>query len=98
MPQYPYTPQASQTHLNITAATVVKASPGRLFHATVVVGGSSAGSINDTATTGGVAASNEITALGTLAGVAFDSAAGWPCSTGIVVTPGTGQTIAVAFS
>lgn len=79
---------------NITAATVIKAAPGRLAKISVVVAGSAAGTVNDCATTGAVAAANEIGAISNTVGVVdFD----WPCATGIVVTPGTGQTLAVSY-
>lgn len=80
---------------NITVATAVKASAGFVGVATVVVAGSGLGTINDCATTGAAAASNAIASLD-------DSAPNtvplnFPCGTGIVVVPGTGQTIAISW-
>lgn len=81
--------------LNITQSTLVKVGPGRLAKVSVVVAGSGVGTINDCATTGAAAAANQIgtapTALGT---TTFN----WPCFAGIVIVPGTGQTIAVSYS
>src|SRR6185312_17101345 len=80
---------------NITAATVVKAAPGRLVRVSVIVAGSATGTVNDVATTGGVGAANQVgtipDALGT---TIFD----WPCAVGITVVPGTGQTVAVSYT
>lgn len=83
------------SHLNITATTVVKATPGRLAKVVVLVAGSAAGSVNDVATTGGVATANEVFSIPNTAGV-YDL--DFPMGVGIVVAPGTGQTIAVSYS
>lgn len=81
--------------LDITAATVVKATPGTLVRISVVVAGSAAGSANDCATTGAAAAANEIAAIPAAVGVTYLA---WPCKVGIVIVPGTGQTLSVSFS
>ena len=81
--------------LNITAATVVKAAPGRLIRLNVLVAGSATGTVNDCATTGAVATANEIFVIPETAAVYTLE---WPCQVGIVVTPGTGQTVAVSYS
>lgn len=86
-------PSAS-SRLNITVPTVVKATPGKVITANVVVAGSTVGTINDCATTGAAAAANEIAALpDTVGPIHLD----FPCLVGIVVVPGTGQTIAISF-
>jgi hypothetical protein len=87
------------TRLNITSATVVKATAGAVVTATVVVAGSTPGTINDVATTGGAAAANQIASLPNTVGTISlsNSTAPWPCSTGIVVVPGTGQTVAIEY-
>ncbi len=80
--------------LNITAATVIKATKGRIAKVIVLVAGSTAGSVNDSATIGGVAASNLVSTIpAAVASISLD----FPCANGIVVTPGTGQTLAVSF-
>jgi hypothetical protein len=85
--------QGLSTSLNITAATVIKAAPGRLVRISVIVAGA-AGTANDCTTTGAAAAANEIAVIPAAVGpVPLD----WPCLAGIVVVPGTGQTIAVSF-
>ena len=83
--------------LNITVATVVKATPGNLLSLTVVVAGSATGTINDCATTGAATAANTVAVLPDSVGPVPLPAVGLACATGIVVTPGTGQTIAVTY-
>ena len=91
----PGLPGGSSAVLNITAATVVKASVGICYRVSVIVAGSATGTVNDVATTGGVAAANQFGTIPTTVGTyVFE----WPCGTGIVVVPGTGQTLAVSFS
>jgi len=87
------TGQGLSSSLNISAATVIKATPGRLVRISVIVAGS-VGTANDCTTTGGAAAANEIAVIPAAVGpVLLD----WPCLAGIVVVPGAGQTIAVSF-
>jgi hypothetical protein len=86
---------ANNTTLNITAATVVKATPGLVFRVSVQVAGTGTGTVNDCATTGAAAAANQIYVIPETVGVV---AIDWPCLTGIVVTPGTGQTVAISWS
>lgn len=97
MPQNPIATASvppSNRRLNITAATVLKVGPGRLVKLVVIVAGA-AGTVNDCATTGAAAAANELAALPAVVGpidmnVLFQ--------TGLVVTPGAGQTIAAYFN
>jgi hypothetical protein len=81
--------------LNVTAATVLKTTPGVCVSVAVVVAGSAAGTVNDVATTGGVAATNQ---FGTIPATVGTYTFNWPCGTGITVTPGTGQTLAVSYA
>lgn len=87
------TGQGLSTSLNITAATVIKASPGRLVRINVLVAGA-AGAANDCTTTGAATAANQITVIPAAAGPLLLD---WPCLTGIVVVPGAGQTIALSY-
>jgi len=80
---------------NITTATVVKNTAGRLARINVVSAGASAGSVSDTPTLAGVVASNLISTLPNIAGT-FEI--DWPFVNGLVVTPGSGQVIAVSFT
>jgi len=88
------TGQGTKTFLNITTPTVVKTVAGRVARVNVLVAGSANGTINDAATTGAVATSNEIAVIPDVIGsYSYD----FPCANGIVVTPGTGQTLAISF-
>lgn len=73
--------------LNQSAAAVIKATPGRVAKLVVITAGSGGNfTLNDCATTGAAATSNEIfTCAGTTtAGTTF--AIDWPCLTGIVLS------------
>ena len=84
------------SHLNVTAAAVIKASPGVLHKIVVIAPGTTSGAltINDLAATSGGAAANQIISIayGSLTAgqvITLD----WPCATGIAVTavPGGGS-------
>ena len=98
MPQYPIPTMnvpVSGRRLNITAATVLKVGAGRVLKIQVLVAGSAAGTVNDCATTGAAAAANELAAIPNAVGpvdlnVAFQ--------TGLVVVPGTGQTLVAYYN
>lgn len=81
--------------LNITAPTVIKASTGTVGTVSVVVKGTGNGTLNDCATTGAAAASNAFFALDDT--VTSATILNFPCTTGIVVVPGAGQTIAISW-
>jgi hypothetical protein len=82
------------TALNLTGAgSTVKATPGRVAKVSVIVAGSTVGTIND-ALIGAAAAPNEVYAIPNTVGV-YD--VDWPCLTAISVTPGTGQTVALSY-
>jgi len=86
------------TKLNITAAVVVKGTPGRVAKITVSAPGTTSGAltVNDCATTGAAAASNQVISIpyGSLTAgqvIALD----FPCLVGIVVSavPGAGSPV-----
>ena len=81
---------------NITSATVLKAIGGRVLEVNVQVAGTGVGTINDCATTGAASASNALIATPNTAG---PTSLALPVNfgLGIVVTPGTGQTIGVMW-
>lgn len=85
----------SSVTTNITAATVIKPTGGRACKVSVIVAGSAPGAVHNCATTGAAAASNEVAVIADVAGV-YDI--NMPCPAGIVVVPGTGQTLAVSFA
>ena len=87
---------SAKTLFNITTATAVKATAGRIIQAFVQVAGSGTGTINDIATTGAAAIGNQIAVIPqTVGGIA--GVKDWQTQTGIVVVPGTGQTIVVNY-
>ena len=91
--------------LNLTAAAVIKAAPGRLVRIVIVAPGSTSGAFtfNDCATVGAAAAANESFTLpyngaNNIAGATF--VLEWPCATGIVLSavPGGGSpVVAVSY-
>lgn len=89
-------PGGASAVYNVTAAAVIKASPGRLCKIVVIAPGTTSGAltINNLTTTTGGAAANEIISIayGSLTAgqvITLD----WPCSVGIAVTavPGGGS-------
>lgn len=96
MPHYPLgpSPYGNATALDLSAATVVKAAPGVVVTVNVVVAGSAAGAVYDGTSTTGNSASNQVAAIPATIG---SYAVHTPCATGIVVAPGTGQTVAVSY-
>ena len=81
--------------LNVTAATLVKASRGRIANISVITAGSTVGSANDVASIAGALAANEVFAIPNIVGMYNVD---FPCQNGIVVTPGTGQVIAISYN
>ena len=82
------------SRLNLTTSTLVKAGHGRIARVSVLVAGSGAGSVNDSATTGGAATANEIAVIPATVGVYQID---FPYTNVLVVVPGTGQTVAVSY-
>jgi len=89
-------PEQGQTSTkNVSASTVIKATAGRVFRVSVVTAGSAAGAVHDTTTTGAVAAANKIATIPNTVGI-YDL--NWPCASGIVLVPGTGQVLAISYT
>ena len=96
-----YIRQGKGYTLNITAATQVVVTPpdfslgqGRLVRVQVLVAGSTNGAAYDSATVAGAAVANQIGAWpNTVGSYLIDM----PFTKGLVVTPGTGQTVAVSY-
>ena len=84
---------AVTSKLNITTSTVVKAAPGVLLCFTVSVSGSQ-GTINDTTTTGAVAAGNQIGVIPATVGLYCGT---FPFLSGLVVAPGASQVVSVSY-
>lgn len=89
----------TNSSVNITAATAVKASPGVVATICVIVAGSSGNNqINDAATTGAAASSNLVYSQPFGSGTVGQCInLEMPMNTGIVVTPSTGATLAVFY-
>lgn len=85
--------------LNITTNTILTTSgvnmPGMVATVSIPVGGSAAGTINDVNTIAGALPANAIMALPTTGGI---MPARMATTNGIVIIPGTGQTVCVWFS
>jgi hypothetical protein len=88
------TAQGISTALNITTATLVKAGQGRVAKAMINTAGSTAGGIYDSATVGGVSASNLIAVLPNTVGM---YTVDFPVKNGLVVSTGTGQVVSVSY-
>lgn len=88
-------PGGDKAALNVTAATVIKGTPGVCVSVSVVVAGTAAGAAYDNNATTGNSSANQFGTLPDIVGTyEFD----WPCGTGITLVPGTGQTLAVSYS
>jgi len=89
------TAQGQKTFLNLTATTLVKATAGRVAKVNVLVaGGTNTGAVYDSATIGAIGASNLIATIPDAVGSYLID---FPCSNGIVIAPGTGNTVAVSY-
>jgi hypothetical protein len=85
----------TQTSVTVTAATLIYTGPGYLVNFAVVVAGSTTGTISNTNAVASVSAANALCAVSNTVGIV---SAGQVFSTGLVVTPGTGQSINVTYS
>jgi hypothetical protein len=86
---------SSQLALANTTGTVIKATPGMLIRAIVLIAGSGAGAIYDTAATASsYATSQQVATIPNTVGIyEFD----FPCLAGIVVATGTGQQVSISY-
>lgn len=96
MPQNPIVPRpgGSQSRLDITAATVVKATPGTLYTISVTTPGV-VGAAYDADTVAGNTAANLIAVIPAAEG---QQVLTWPCSKGILIVPGAGQVVSISFA
>ena len=88
-------PGGALSRLNITAASVVKPTPGTIFTVNVNVLGTSTGSIHDCAAVADATAANLVAVIPEAVGSYSFT---FPCATGIVVTPGAAHVLGVAFT
>ena len=85
----------TQTSVTVTTTTAIYVGNGYLVNFSVVVAGSTAGTINNTGATSTVAAANALCVIPATVGIVK---VGQVFSTGLVVTPGTGQSVNVTYS
>jgi hypothetical protein len=83
------------TSATVTSSTLVITGSGRLISFSVVVAGSANGLIHNTGTPSGGTAANALVATPTTVGV---YAANMVFTNGLVIAPGTGQSINVTYS
>jgi hypothetical protein len=96
-----YFRQGKASALNISAPTQVSVvskdqaiGQSRIVRVNVVVAGTTAGSVNDSATVAGAVAANEIESIPSVVGpILLD----FPIFAGIVIIPGTGQVVSVSY-
>lgn len=89
-------PGGNTRTLDITAATVIKTTAGRVYTVAVLVAGTTTGSVYDSNSLSGNTVANQVGTIPDVVGqVPFY---GFPVSNGIVIVPGTGQTLAVSWS
>lgn len=86
---------AASTSSTVTSSTLVVAGAGTLLGFSVVVPGTTSGLIHNSATTGGASASNALTLTPTTGGF-FGAVLKF--SNGLVIVPGTGQSINVTYT
>lgn len=96
-----YTRQGRNSALNIAGAKVVATVPAgfalgqcRLVRVQVLVAGTTPGAAYDAATVAGAVAAVQVAAWPNTVGTYLID---MPCLAGIVVVPGTGQTVAVSY-
>jgi hypothetical protein len=87
--------QGTTTSSTVTGATLIVSGRGYIVNYSVVVAGSAAGSIYNAASTSSTAAANKLCTTQTTANI---YPVGQVFSNGLVVEPGTGQSINVTYS
>lgn len=85
---------AQYTSDTVTGATLVIAGTGKILNFCVTVAGTANGTINDAATTGAAAAANVLAATPNTVGV---TECDLMFTDGIVISPGTGQSVNVTY-
>ena len=79
----------------MTTKTLVKATAGRIAKVNVLVaGGTNTGAVYDRASTTGTGATNLVAVIPDAVGSYIID---FPCANGIVVDPGTGNTVSVSY-
>ena len=99
---------ANRSTLNLSSQTVVAtvqagssgapAQPLQLVRVVVNTVGATAGTFNDCATTGAVAAGNLVLTIPTTAAAGSVFLMDWPFFSGITFTPGTSQVVSISWN
>ena len=83
----------------ITAATIVKATPGRIVIINVAIAGSGSGAVYDAISTTGITLGTTTTGLiASIPDTVGQITLNYTTNNGIVIFPGTGQTLSVVYS
>ena len=82
------------TSATVTASTLIVAGRGKLLHVSVLVAGSTTGFVYNASTVGSAAAANALVPVINTIGI---YSAGVVFTNGLVVTPGTGQSINITY-
>lgn len=102
MPQGPIAVSTNQggsrNTLNVSAPTLIRTGSGRLATIVVNVSSASVGSANDVSTVAGASSSNAIFQIPANAPVGSVYPLNFPVSAGLVISPGAGGTVAIAWS
>lgn len=86
------------TILDLTATTLVKAGAGRIGTLSVIVGGTGAGGVYDSLTTAGISAANQLAVIPALTTSQIGALKlDMNVANGLVIAPGTGQTVAASY-
>lgn len=83
------------TSATVTAQTVIATGQGRLVNISVVVAGTTAGTVNNAQIVANITAANVVVAIPNTIGV---YQCGCNFTNGLIVTPGTGQSVNVTYS
>jgi len=87
--------QGTQTSATFAAPALVTSGPGYLVNFSIIVAGSSTGTINNSSATGSATAANALCATPATVGTYL---AGKVFTNGLVIVPGTGQSVNVTYS
>lgn len=93
------TGQGTLNKLNISTNTLVKGSQGRIGTVNVTTAGSTTGAVYDSASVASITTATAASKLVAVIPQAIGSYSfNFPCLTGVVVEPGTGQVVSVSYN
>lgn len=85
----------NKSYLGVTSDSLIASGTGRLVNLTITDAGSAEGAVYDAATVQEADASNMIAVIPTTTGI---MTLNFPFTNGLVVKPGTGQSISLTYS